>query len=152
MKRSINGKKAIRPPGNHPKPVYWESLRAAKLSEQGNACACCPNDINSGYQLELHHRHYENWGNEKPEDVVILCSLCHEYITSRYRILDDYRVEAGTVPPPRPGLPEIEIHAAALPKASPPVARPGLPTAEVKDTKGLVQATGLDKPTRFRPF
>ena len=151
MKRSINGKRAMRPAGNHPRPSHWENLRALKLEEQESACACCPNDSKSGYQLELHHRHYENWGNEKPEDVVILCSLCHEYITSRYRVLDDYKVEAGTLPPPRPGLPEIEVRTRALPTQTPPVTRPGLPTVE-KDSKPVVQVSKASRAARFRPF
>ena len=115
MKRTINGRQAIRPTSPHPDLGHWEVLRAQKLAEQGNACAACPNDASSGYQLELHHRHYENWGKEKPEDVVILCSLCHEYITSRFRFTDEYVVEAGVYAPPRPGLPPVEVHPEAAP-------------------------------------
>jgi len=151
MKRTINGKRALRPTGNHPHPAHWETLKAVKLAEQGNACACCPNDIHSGYQLELHHRHYENWGNEQPKDVVILCSLCHEYITSRYRFLDDYKVEAGTLPPPRPGLPEVIIHPEALPQAASAVSRPGLPLLG-EDGNAVEAPPTPDTPKRFRPF
>lgn len=152
MKRTINGHQALRPAGNHPSPAHWEALKAAKMAQQGNACACCPNDIHSGYQLELHHRHYENWGKEHLEDLVILCSLCHEYITSRYRILDDYKVEAGMLPPPRPGLPEVTIHSEALPKPASIIARPGLPLANCDDTADAKPSSTQGMPSRIRPF
>lgn len=28
--------------------------------------------------LEMHHRHYETVGNEKPEDLAALCRECHK--------------------------------------------------------------------------
>jgi hypothetical protein len=151
MKRTINGWKALRPTGNHPNPSYWVALRAKKLEEQGAACACCPNDNQSGYQLELHHRHYENWGKEKPEDVVILCSLCHDYITSRFRFLDDYTVETGALPPPRPGLPAVEIRPVEQLQTAKSVERPGLPVDQ-KSTSQREQTPGTCKVSRTRPF
>lgn len=151
MKRTINGRKALRPSANHPNPSHWESLRAQKLEEQGGGCACCPNDIHSGYRLELHHRHYENWGKEKPEDVVILCSLCHDYVTSRFRFLDEYKVETGALPPPRPGLPTVDIRPTEQFKAAKPLERPGLP-ADQKSTAQREQVSGASKVSRTRPF
>lgn len=150
MKRTINGRQATRPASPHPDPAHWEVLRAQKLAEQGNACAACPNDAASGYQLELHHRHYENWGKEKPEDVVILCSLCHEYITSRFRFTDEYKCEAGVYAPPRPGLPAVEIHPeVALPAGQAHPVRPGLPTVDEPATPEPQPTNG---PKRIRPF
>jgi hypothetical protein len=35
--------------------------------------------------MELHHRHYDTWGNEGLEDVVLLCVSCHDAITSTIR-------------------------------------------------------------------
>lgn len=151
MKRTINGLKALRPAGNHPAPDHWEALRKKKLEEQGNACACCPNDIDSGYQLELHHRHYQNWGKEKPQDVVILCSLCHDYITSRFRVLDEYQVEGGSLPPPRPGLPEISIRPPEKLASAIPAERPGLPTETKSRSEGDKLKRAIPNP-RFRPF
>lgn len=151
MKRTINGRRALRPSANHPNPGHWDSLRALKLEEQGQACACCPNNMQSGYQLELHHRHYENWGKERPEDVVILCSLCHDYITSRFRFLDEYSIETGALPPPRPGLPAIDIRPAEQLRAAQPVERPGLPVDQ-KSTIQTMQAPGTSKVPRSRPF
>ena len=31
------------------------------------------------FGLEVHHIHYRNLGNELPQQLVLLCSLCHEY-------------------------------------------------------------------------
>lgn len=150
MKRTINGRNALRPSQPHPRPAYWAELRALKLAEQGNACACCPNDASAGYQLELHHRHYENWGNEQPEDVVILCSLCHEFVTSRFRMTDEYRVEPGEYAPPRPGLPPVEIHENALPVPPQQLLRPGLPPSEQGNDETTINPVAT--PRRIRPF
>jgi hypothetical protein len=130
---------------------HWDELRAKKLEEQRGACACCPNDVQSGYQLELHHRHYENWGKEKPEDVVILCSLCHDYITSRFRFLDEYQVESGALPPPRPGLPSVDVRPVEQLQTAKLVDRPGLPVDQ-KNTTQHNQITGTGKVPRTRPF
>jgi len=150
MRRTINHKNALRPAQSHPNPTHWENLRVLKMAEQGSACACCPNDINNGYQLELHHRHYENWGNEQADDVVILCSLCHEYITSRFRMTDEYKVDAGTYAPPRPGLPPVEIHEQALPSPAAQAQRPGLPAVEPPREDAPTGTNNV--PTRVRPF
>lgn len=151
MKRTINGRRAMRPGGDHPNPTHWNDLIALKLAEQGNACACCPNDASSGYGLQLHHRHYENWGHEKPEDVVILCTLCHDAITDRFRFMDEYKVEGGVYAPLRPGLPEGGNHSESKPMQ--PVARverPGLPPAEVDDVRKPEPTD--ERPKRIRPF
>ena len=82
--RHIDGRLVMRPGKNHPNPVHWESLREVKREQQGNACGTC---WRSGgeYGLELHHRHYDTWGEERSEDVVFLCSSCHESITNVIR-------------------------------------------------------------------
>lgn len=151
MRRTINGRRALRPSGKHPDARHWEQLRAKKLEEQQGACACCPNDVLSGYQLELHHRHYETWGKEGPEDVVILCSLCHDYITSRFRFLDQCTIESGGLPPPRPGLPSVDIRPTEQLKAAKPLDHPGLPVDQ-KSTTQQKPTPGQGKLSRTRPF
>lgn len=73
-----------RPAAEHPNAVYWMILRKLVLEEQGSKCATCWN-TSQEMQLELHHRHYNNFGSENREDVIILCKLCHEAITSSIR-------------------------------------------------------------------
>ena len=109
----INGRRVIRPPSAHPNPVHWDKIRQEALARDGNACRCCPATAQDGYRLEVHHRHYDNWGHEKLEDVVCVCVACHDAITDRMREL-------------RP-LPDIELHAGVQPvvgMAELPVAAP----------------------------
>ena len=73
-----------RPALEHPNPVYWAILRKIVIEEQNNRCATCWN-TGEDVQLDLHHRHYNNFGSESREDVVILCRLCHDSITSSIR-------------------------------------------------------------------
>lgn len=53
---------------------HWQLVRSRALSAAGNRCQIC----NSDKQLNVHHRTYENRGNEKPSDVTVLCRMCHE--------------------------------------------------------------------------
>ena len=82
--------------------------------------------------------------------MVILCSLCHEYITSRFRMTDEFHVEAGTLPPPRPGLPPVEVHEDALPTGTAMPARPALPPAD--NSRPEAKPEGSPLPPRIRPF
>ena len=53
----------------------WEETRQAALQRSGGHCALCPRE---GVPLEVHHRTYERLGEELPEDLTVLCSICHE--------------------------------------------------------------------------
>lgn len=33
--------------------------------------------VNHGRHLEVHHLHYDSLGREQPEDLVVLCNVCH---------------------------------------------------------------------------
>ncbi len=33
-------------------------------------------------RLEVHHRHYENYDSEIPEDLITVCSRCHNILTN----------------------------------------------------------------------
>lgn len=125
--RVINNKNAVRPLGKHPNPGHLEALRQQKMHEQHGCCACCPLDNASGYTLELHHRHYENWGHESPEDVVLLCPLCHTAITSRFRFADRYVIAAVGNAIPRPPIPEIPPCDSPPPQSQAMVGRAGTP-------------------------
>jgi 5-methylcytosine-specific restriction endonuclease McrA len=53
-------------------PEWRHRARAAK-QRAGNRCALC----NSDRPLEAHHRTYERIGNERQDDLIVLCSPCH---------------------------------------------------------------------------
>lgn len=61
---------------------HWRATRLAALERAGNRCQVC----NADKRLDVHHRTYERIGNERPEDLTVLCRGCHElYHESRRR-------------------------------------------------------------------
>ena len=85
-----------RPAKNHPDLDHWFKLRAMKVFDQRYQCATCWRSSEE-YVMELHHRHYDNWGQERLDDVVLLCVSCHDAITNvirnRRRALGDQTLE-----------------------------------------------------------
>ena len=81
---TIDGHLVTRPARYHPDPESWYALRDLKILEQDNECGVC---WRSGehYRMELHHRHYDTWGDEGLQDVILLCVSCHDAITSVIR-------------------------------------------------------------------
>jgi 5-methylcytosine-specific restriction endonuclease McrA len=81
---TLDGHLVTRPGRFHPDPEYWYALRDLKILDQDNQCGVC---WRSGehYKMELHHRHYNTWGEEGMDDVVLLCVSCHDAITSVIR-------------------------------------------------------------------
>jgi 5-methylcytosine-specific restriction endonuclease McrA len=55
------------------KTSRWKQRREEAKRRAGNRCLVC----NSGDRLEVHHRSYANLGNERPEDLTVLCADCH---------------------------------------------------------------------------
>lgn len=51
----------------------WQATRRYHLRRSGYRCQLC----NQGGQLEVHHRTYERRGNERFEDLIVLCTNCH---------------------------------------------------------------------------
>lgn len=51
----------------------WAVFRKKALAYYGAICARC-----GEYGNDVDHKTYKNWGEEKIEDVQILCRLCHE--------------------------------------------------------------------------
>jgi len=80
----LDGHLVTRPGRYHPDPDYWYGLRDLVILDRNNECGVC---WRSGehYRMELHHRHYDNWGEEAMEDVVLLCVSCHDAITNVIR-------------------------------------------------------------------
>jgi 5-methylcytosine-specific restriction endonuclease McrA len=58
--------------------------RRAELKASGSRCRLC----NAGAEdsvIEVHHRTYENLGNEQPGDLTTLCQGCHRIVTDHLR-------------------------------------------------------------------
>lgn len=56
------------------KSESWYKFREKIYKERGQKCERCGSTEN----LQIHHLNYDNLYNEKPEDVMILCSKCHK--------------------------------------------------------------------------
>jgi len=54
---------------------HWKNFREETINER-KKCEHCGTDEN----LIVHHKNYFNLGNEKEEDVLVLCDDCHEKI------------------------------------------------------------------------
>jgi len=75
-------------------PEWWTIRRAAMRRAQFRCERQKPGEPRHEGPLEVHHLHYDTLGNERPEDVVVLCDPCHrnEHIprNKRKRILEAY--------------------------------------------------------------
>lgn len=80
----------FRPQGQHPCPAHWQSIREQALQRDGNQCRTCSARAGDNYDgwgpvyLDVHHRHYRNWGRELLDDVTVLCQRCHRVITDDF--------------------------------------------------------------------
>ena len=52
----------------------WRIIRQDALERAGFRCDECESEEN----LEVHHKTYKNMGNEKDEDLQVLCKECHD--------------------------------------------------------------------------
>lgn len=55
------------------KTDYWQRVRKEVLRRANYRCQVC----NASTLLEVHHRTYENRGQEREADVIALCGDCH---------------------------------------------------------------------------
>lgn len=145
----INDKNVTRPSHPHPNPDYWNALRVAALERDGHACRCCPNDTASGVPLEIHHRHYENWGHELLEDVVTLCVLCHDAITSRIRETTEYMI-APAERMARPDMPTVTPQTVTVQGVPERRDRPNRPTVQTSPVR-VQSAPRAGPPPRDKP-
>ena len=53
---------------------HWLSIRAAVIYRASGRCQLCSKED----RLHIHHNSYQNLGQERPEDVIVLCQYCHE--------------------------------------------------------------------------
>ena len=52
---------------------YWGSQRQGALARAQGRCQVC----NGDQRLEVHHRTYERRGDEREDDLIVLCRRCH---------------------------------------------------------------------------
>ena len=62
------------PYADYLKTPEWQETRTEALERSGHKCQVCNN---GDAQLDVHHRTYERRGNERSEDLVVLCHKCH---------------------------------------------------------------------------
>jgi predicted HNH restriction endonuclease len=55
----------------------WKALRLQALARAGNKCEVCGFSKWS-VQLEVHHKTYERFKNERLDDLLVVCSNCHK--------------------------------------------------------------------------
>jgi 5-methylcytosine-specific restriction endonuclease McrA len=53
----------------------WRAKRAEAIERAGHRCQLCGKPHG---HLNAHHNTYENLGDERPEDLCVLCPKCHK--------------------------------------------------------------------------
>jgi len=53
---------------------HWQDIRKYALEHAKHRCQVC----NVGGRVDVHHRTYENRGDERFSDVIVLCRDCHD--------------------------------------------------------------------------
>lgn len=59
----------------------WQAKRKEAIDRDQGRCVLC----NSSEDLHVHHRTYDNFGNEPLEDLTTLCRECHDVVTDMLR-------------------------------------------------------------------
>jgi hypothetical protein len=62
---------------------HWLQLRTKVLSVRGYSCEIC---ACSEGKIALHHRTYERFGTESDDDLILVCSKCHDRIHASERM------------------------------------------------------------------
>ena len=57
------------------KQPEWQVRRVQALTRAQYRCQMCSSHDAT---LDVHHRSYDNYGDERPEDLVVLCRACHQ--------------------------------------------------------------------------
>lgn len=60
---------------NYLKSDQWKLCRKAALIRAGYRCQVC----GARHGLHVHHNDYARVGREEPEDLVVLCEVCHSW-------------------------------------------------------------------------
>lgn len=57
---------------------HWKAFAAEIRSIRRWKC-----EVRRSHGWIVHHRHYNTWGHERPEDVMLVCDRCHRDIHRR---------------------------------------------------------------------
>lgn len=58
---------------------WWHKTRDRIIGQYNNQCFCC----NKKHELQVHHLSYEHVGFERDNELICLCSECHEWIEDK---------------------------------------------------------------------
>ena|SRR2546428_1799666 len=73
----------------------WRRLRFLTLRIAGDRCQVCNAP---GPGLQVHHRTYEHFGEERPgRDLTVLCSACHALFSRHGRLVRSEKQADGTI-------------------------------------------------------
>jgi hypothetical protein len=67
------------------KSAHWQELRTKKLRYSRFACELC----NNKGVLHVHHRTYQNRGQERLSDLIVLCEPCHFTFHNKLEVSND---------------------------------------------------------------
>ena len=101
----------VKRPAKSTDQIKWNALRQQRrdlqrLPSGAVHCGTCWATEGDGHHFELHHRHYNTFGEESLQDVILLCVPCHDAITDRIRsarhAAGDLTIEAEAMPETKP--------------------------------------------------
>lgn len=67
------------------KTVKWRNIRDRRVALDGFKCKICGNI----HRLNVHHITYKNWRHENIEDLITLCSPCHDKVHQFGHAIED---------------------------------------------------------------
>lgn len=70
------------PYGEYLQTDHWRYVRDRALDRAGHHCQLCGSE--SG--LQVHHNSYENRGDERDEDLLVLCGPCHQHFHDKLKV------------------------------------------------------------------
>lgn len=104
------------------KTEAWRERAEAAKQRVGHRCQIC-NRPATRVTLDVHHRTYERLGNERPEDLTVLCRGCHELYAKNRRIPSPPPTSPASTPPAlAQPLPPAEQEAGRTQPSKQPVA------------------------------
>ncbi|MEA3249593.1 MAG: hypothetical protein U9Q03_04545 [Patescibacteria group bacterium] len=64
--------------GEYRKTPRWEAFAKTIRQRDGDRCTFC---LEQKSLTDVHHWHYDNLRDERPEDASVVCRACHNYLS-----------------------------------------------------------------------